>query len=503
METILELRDIEKIFSQNTVLHGINFDLRKGEVHSIIGENGAGKTVLMQIIMGIYPKDDGSIYLNGSEVNFSSPRQAQNMGISMIYQDIWLFPDLSIAQNVFIGREPSKRSLNCKIIDYQKMYDETSRLLKMFHLNMEPNVLVKKLGTAQKKTVEIMRALSRNAAIIIMDEPTESFSQQETDHLFDIINEIKKDGVSFVFISHRIEDVIKISDRITIMRDGKVIDTVQKNEIKRSSIIDKMLGNDLADGYPKLTISKGEELLRVEGLTSGEIIKNIGFVMHEGEIIGLTGLMGSGRTTLARTIFGVNKIDRGNIFVRKKKVAILSPRDAIRSGICYISDDRFGKGLFASFDIGTNINISNLKKASKFWLLRNGFIKKIAKKYVKQLGIRVLDIEERTDYLSGGNQQKVLLAKWFNTDACIFIMDEPTRGIDIVSKVDVYNIMNELKRKGSAILFISSNIPELLGICDRIIVMYDGKVVKKLDTEDTSVDEVFHYATGGRDIERL
>ena len=462
-DLIVQLTGITKKYYGNKVLDQVDFDLCKGEVHSLIGENGSGKTTLMKILSGAIRPNSGSIIFDGQAVSFEHPKQALKVGIGMVYQDITLFPDLSVAENIFFGHESKKKLLHLNTIDYKQLNLSTKDLLESFSLDLDPETLVENLSQAQQRAVEILRTISQNNKVIILDEPNGAFSYIENEYFFKLIEQLKAKSISIVFISHSIADVYRISDRISVIRNGKIVSTTSPNEEVPLALISKMVGDNLRNGYPRLELKKGQEILRLDNVSVQNILRNVNLSIKEGELVGLTGLMGSGRTALAKTIFGTLKIDSGCIYLNGQPTRIKNPRQAIRAGISYIASDRLRAGLIGNFNIGNNIAITDYTQISKFSVISNSRTRILAEKYIKALKIKVFDADKKVMFLSGGNQQKVVLAKWFHTDAMVFIMDEPTAGIDIASKVDIYNIMNKLKMDGVGILFISSDIKGIEG----------------------------------------
>lgn len=498
----LEMRKITKSFSENIVLNNIDLTADKGQVHALIGENGAGKTTLMKILAGLFPADSGEIYIDGRLVNINSPKQAQELGIAMIYQEIRLFPDLNITENVFIRREPIRDFKLIKPIDWEKAYSETSNYLKYLGLDISPRTSVKGLNAGQKKLIEIIKALSQKANIIVMDEPTAALTEQEIEILFKVIRDIKKLGVIIIYISHRLEEIKKIADRVTVLRDGELINTCDIDEIDINHIIKVMAGKEIKDRYPKLKVKLGKEMLRVENLYFNRQLANINFSVKKGEIIGLTGLSGAGRRTLAKVLIGIEGPYDGMVSINGKSYKRMTPHTAKKNGLCYVTGIGTEEGLIVGTTISHNITLTNLERVSKV-----GFVKKELEGYASKDLIERLEItagqDEIVKNLSGGKQKKVIFAKWLFANSNVLIIDEPTAGIDISSKVDIYNIMNELLLSGASIIMISSDLSEIMGMCDRIMVMYNGEIRKVFSKGEPTQEEILYYASGGTEGEQI
>jgi len=492
------MKKITKLFGDNIVLKDVDFSVNKGQVHALVGENGAGKSTLMKILAGVHVANSGEIYIDGKRVEINNPKEAQELGISMIYQETRLFPDLNVAENIFIRREPLKNKGGFRLIDWDKVHSETAKYLDYFGLKINPRASVNTLSLGQQKFVEIIRALSRNARIIIMDEPTAAFTEQEIELLFKVIQDMKKLGIAIIYISHRLNEVKRIAEKVTVLRDGEVIDTYEVSDVDLHKIIKAMAGKEICDRYPKLKIKHGKELLRVSNLSYEGRIKNISFNLKEGEILGITGLSGSGRRTLAKVLFGINRPYEGEIMLNGRVFKDMDTSKAIENGLCYVTGIGTDEGLILNAPVTENITITNLKRISKF-----GFLNK------EEEVLKVRDLIERLEIganaydiannLSGGNQKKVIFAKWLFTNAKVLVIDEPTAGIDVSSKVDIYNIMNELLLSGASIIMISSDFSEILGMCDRILVMYNGEISKVFEKGEATQEKILYYASGGRD----
>lgn len=492
----LKMKGISKRFPGVAALDSVDLEVARGEVHGIIGENGAGKSTLIKILTGAYEKDEGQIYIDNKEVQISNPKQAIDLGIVAIYQELNLSPYLSSVENIFLGHEIKSGNV-FNFIDWKAARKEATRLLNELGQNIDVSIPVKDLGIGQQQMVEIAKALSKNAEIIIMDEPTSSLSLSETEELLKTIDKLRKKGISVIFISHRLEEIFQICDRITVMRDGKKIVTLEAGKTNKDEVIKYMVGRSLEQQYPKKLFKRGTEALRVENLKRKGVFEDISFVAYSGEILGISGLVGAGRTEIARSIFGADVRDAGDIYVYGKKCNILSPRDAMKEGIALLTEDRKGQGLLLEQDIVTNITLSSLPrfKEKLFLNLKRLFL--AAKKLAEELDIKTPSLYKKVIELSGGNQQKVVIAKWLCYDARIFIFDEPTRGIDVGAKVEVYNIMNELVSKGASVIMISSELPEILGMSDRIIVVHEGKITGEFSRDNADQEVIMKAATGG------
>lgn len=491
---ILELKNITKEFDSIMVLKNISFDLQPSEIHAIVGENGAGKTTVMNILSGIYQQSSGSIFLNGEEVKIENAKQAMNLSIATVFQNDSLFENLNIAQNIFANREPRLKNSFTRMIDWDTINKQTKQILDFLHLKVTPDTYVRFLTLAERKFVEIARAIVSNAKIIIMDEPTSSLSEKEVDFLFSIIRHLKKTGASVIYISHRYEELWKIADRITIFRDGQTIATLERNEINASTLFRMIIGDEIKSRYPKLTVKKLEEILIVKNLYT-QYISDVSFSLRKGEILGIAGLKGSGKTSLARALFGLDKIISGSVYLKGDKIKLSDTEKASQYGISFVPSNRFNRGLIMKTDIASNTVITSLDKIKEFHLLSKKKMRSVTQNYKKMLNIKYNDPMEKITNLSGGNQKKVMLSKWLFKNSQVIILNEPTSSIDINSKVEIYNIINELVMSGVGIIFISSEIPELLGMCDRIIVMSKGHISKVLQSDKTNQEEILRFAS--------
>ena len=494
-QPFIELKGVSKIFPGVIALDKIDIDVYPGEVLGLVGENGAGKSTLIKLLTGAYTNDLGKILVEGNEVSIQGPKQAMNLGITAIYQELNIVKDLSVAENVFLGRELKNKGF--PLTNIKEMARKSRELLSELGQEIDPNMNVAKLGMGKKQMVEIAKALSVQTKLLIMDEPTSSLSAKEVKELLRTIKELKEKGIAVIFISHRLDEIFDVCDRVTVMRDGKKVKTLPINEVDEDKLIRLMVGRDLKDQFPKVKSSIGEEALRIENYTSDNVFKDVSFKVNKGEILGLSGLVGAGRTEVARAIFGIDRKELGKTYISGEKVDIKSPKDAMKHGIAFLTEDRKGQGLVLDNTVTFNMNLASLKKCKSGGLLN---YKKLKEKTMEN--IKKLDINPPSDTfvvrkLSGGNQQKVVIAKWLNTEANIFIFDEPTRGIDVGAKVEVYNVMNELVLNGAAVIMISSELPEILGMSDRIIVMHEGKVTKEIKREDATQENIMLAASGG------
>jgi len=489
------MEGIEKRFPGVHALNQCRFELRSGEVHALVGENGAGKSTLMKILGGIYHKDAGNIYLEGQEVEIQNPRMAQELGISIVHQELNLMPHLTVAQNIFIGREP--RSKFPFIVDERVTNQHAERLFKMLNLQLDPVAKVADLTVAKQQMVEIAKALSFNAKILVMDEPTAALTETEIDELFRIIRQLREKGVGIVHISHRLEELKQISDRVTVMRDGKYIDTKRIQDVTIDQIISMMVGRTIFETAPELPENPNQELvLEVRNLNHGKVLKDVSFNLKKGEILGFAGLIGAGRTEVARAIFGADAYDSGEIFIKGKQVHIKSPGDAVTLGIGYLSEDRKRYGLSLGMDVKENIAMAAMKKFLN-WFGWVDFKQTVVRgqEMVKALDIKTPNLEQQVKFLSGGNQQKVVIGKWLTADTEILIFDEPTRGIDVGTKSEIYKLLNDLAHQGKAIIMISSELPEILRMSHRVVVMCEGRVTGILNADEATQESIMKYAT--------
>ncbi|HWX41050.1 MAG TPA: sugar ABC transporter ATP-binding protein [Blastocatellia bacterium] len=488
---ILEMFDIRKAFPGVVALDGVSFELHRGEVHVLLGENGAGKSTLMKILSGAYQKTTGRILLDGAGIEIRSPRHAQELGISTIYQEFNLVPQLSAAENIFLGREPS---LLPGVIDRKSAYQSARLILRELGATFDARSPVRKLGMAQQQIVEVAKAISLNSRILIMDEPTSALTQREIQELFARIRSLKQSGVSVVYISHRLEEIFEIGDRVTVLRDGRNVGTLPIADVTKHDLIRMMVDRELTQLFPKTQAQIGEEVFRADGLNKREVLKDISFSLHRGEVLGIAGLLGSGRTELARVIFGVDKPDSGALFIKGKLQKVSSPRSAVKLGIGFLTEDRKTQGLVLGLPVKENICLPSLDRFSRLGVVRRRDEDAAAQTYVKQLRIKTAGIDQKVVFLSGGNQQKVVLSKWLCSQVDIFIFDEPTRGIDVGSKTEIYQLINGLTAAGVAIIMISSELPEVLGMSDRILVMHGGEIKGEFPASEATQEKLLHCA---------
>lgn len=470
----------------------MDFDLREGEVHALVGENGAGKSTLINILSGALTPTEGEIYLQGKKIRHFSPTYALKNGISVIHQELLLVPELDVGQNIFLGQEPT----SVHIIDWNMIYRKADEIISTLGLSIDPRTKVKDLSISMQQMVEIARAISFEAKVIAMDEPTSSLSEEEIKILFRLIKKLSSQGKSIIYISHRLEEIFEIADRVTVMKDGEKIITDEVKNLSKEKIVSYMVGRKIEEMYPKRVESKGEKILEVEGLTREGWFEDITFSLRKGEILGFYGLVGAGRSELAQTIFGLYPEDKGILKLKGKEVCINSCIDAINMGIGYLPEDRKKQGLFLNMAITHNMVISSIKEFVNIGVLIKTKIRAKAEEYVDILKIKTPSIYQIVNNLSGGNQQKVVIARWLLTKPEVFILDEPTRGIDVGAKREIYDLMDGMTKEGIGIIMISSDLPEILGVADRIIVMREGKIVGEFKKEEATEELVVAKATG-------
>ncbi|MDO5445410.1 MAG: sugar ABC transporter ATP-binding protein [Eubacteriales bacterium] len=489
------MRNIVKKFPGVLALDHVNLKVKKGEVHALLGENGAGKSTLMKILSGAYQKDEGEILIDGQPVEINSAQDSQKLNISIIYQELNLTEQLTVAENIFMGRQIMK---NPAMVNWKAMYEESQKILDDLGIAIDSHTLVRDLGVAHKQMVEVAKALSINSRILVMDEPTAPLTNREIETLFSTIRMLKSRGVSIIYISHRLEEVMEVCDRCTIMRDGQNVTEMNVADTNLDEIIKYMVGRELKEKFPKIHVEPGAERLRVENINAGKQVKNISLSARGGEILGIAGLVGAGRTETARAIFGMDRKESGEIYVDGEKVEINQPLDAIKAGIGFVTEDRKGEGLVLTMPISQNITLASLEKLGSSVSMSLGKEKEIVQDYIGKLNIKTPSYLQLARNLSGGNQQKVVLAKWLLSNSRVIIFDEPTRGIDVGAKIEVYNIINSLVEAGVAVIMISSELPEVLGMSDRVAVMHQGEITGVFDNDGTLTQEkILYYATGG------
>jgi ribose transport system ATP-binding protein len=494
-DLILTMKGIDKTFPGVHALDNVDFELYRGEVHALMGENGAGKSTLMKVLTGIYKKDSGTITYDGNVVEFTSPREAQQAGIVIVHQELNFLGHLTVAQNIFIGREYMKG----KKIDDARMIEEAAKLFQRMHVNIDPTEKMSNLTVGKQQMCEIAKAISHDAKIIVFDEPTAALTETEVEELFDIIRDLKKKDIGIIYITHRMDEVKVITDRVSVMRDGAYVGTLISKDSTKNDIINLMVGRVIyEDPKTKSMVPEGAPVvLKVENLSAGRFVQNVSFELRKGEILGFAGLMGSGRTETARAIFGADPKDSGDIYINGNKVDIKSPKDAVNNGIGYLSEDRKRYGIVVQRDVAENSTMACLDN-----FINGIFIDKKKEdsetaKYVESLAIKTPSVDQLVVDLSGGNQQKVVLTKWLVRNCDILIFDEPTRGIDVGAKSDIYKLMNELVKEGKSIIMISSELPEVLRMSDRIVVMCEGRKSGELSIEEATQEKIMHLATMG------
>ena len=489
-DTILELRGITKIFPGVRALDKVQFDLRPGEIHALMGENGAGKSTFIKVIMGVHQADEGEMLLNGQPVHFKSTRDAQKAGIAAIYQHVTAYPHLTVAENIFIGHMKKRHG----VIQWKAMYEEADRLLQELNADFDSHQLMGNLSVAQQQMVEIAKALSLHAKIIIMDEPTAALTKRESEELYRIARKLRDDGASIIFISHRFEDMYALATRVTVFRDAHYIGTYDVDGITNADLIKAMVGREINELFPKPEVETGPEVLRVENLCRTGYFKDVSFHVNRGEILGLTGLVGARRTEVVQTIYGVEKLSSGKIFLEGQEVHIKSPSDAIRHGIGLLPENRQIEGLILDWGIGRNIILPELKDFTRKLFLNEKKENETAKDLAERVDTKAVTVFDKASSLSGGNQQKVVVAKALASDFKVLILDEPTKGVDVGAKAAIYEIMGELAQQGYAIIMISSEMPEILGMADRIVVMCEGRVTGELSREEATQEKILELA---------
>jgi len=493
-QPLVIMEGIEKSFPGVHALNQCRLELRAGEVHALVGENGAGKSTMMKILTGVYRKDAGRIVYKGREVDIPNTKAAQQIGIGMIHQELNLMPHLTVAQNIYIGREPRRKFR--LLLNEKALEEQVRELFRTMNLDLDPRDKVSELTVAKQQMVEIAKALSFRSEVLIMDEPTAALTTSEIEELFRMIEQLKASGVGIVYISHRMDELKRITDRITVMRDGCYIDTVNTAEVSVDRIISMMVGREIYHSVERTAIGdSAETVLEVRGLNRGKAVRDVGFHLKKGEILGFAGLMGAGRTEVARAIFGADRIDSGEILIRGKPVSIRSPYDAVKHGIGYLSEDRKRFGLLVDMDVQSNVAIASYGKFRRFGWMKREAIESSAEQVVGALKVKTPSVSQKVKFLSGGNQQKVVIGKWLTKDSDILIFDEPTRGIDVGAKGEIYKLLEELAEQGKSIIMISSELPEILRMSHRVIVMCEGRITGQLAREEADQEKIMKFAT--------
>ncbi len=487
---LLEMKGIEKSFNTVQVLHGVDFILRKGTVHALMGENGAGKSTLMKTLAGIHKCDKGTITIQGKQVEIQSPKHSQELGVAMIHQELSPVPEMTVAENIFLGREPGKGPF----VDYGTMYKNTESLLQSLKVQINPKAKVGSLKVADQQLIEIAKAISLNAEIIIMDEPTSAITDKEVDNLFEIIRDLKSQGKGIIYISHKMDEIFQISDDITVLRDGSYVNTWEAKNIDNGTLIKNMVGRELTEIYPKTEVPITDTILEVKNFTLSNKFEDISFTVKKGEIFGIAGLVGAGRTELMHALFGLDKPEQGSVVFDGEELHVNRPKDAIAKGIAYVTEDRKDEGLVLEMSIAQNITLASMKELSAGLFVKENEEKKVIKDQIQKLRIKMNNPKQMVKSLSGGNQQKVVLAKWMMKEPKLLILDEPTRGIDVGAKAEIYKLMCEYVAKGNAIIMISSEMPEVMGMADRIMVLSNGKIGGELNRDEFVQEQIMHMA---------
>jgi len=495
-EYLLSMENINKSFPGVQALDDVTLEVLPGEIHALVGENGAGKSTLMHALSGVSKMDSGTIYWKGQPVEINQPADAQKLGISMIYQELAVIPYLDVGKNIFLGREPQANVPG--VINWKKLYQQAQEQLDKLGLDIDPKTPVEALTIAQQQMVEVVKALSMDSSLIVMDEPTSALTEKEVEALFSYMDKLRENNVSIIFISHRLDQIQRVSDRITVLRDGKWIETSDISDLTQDDIVRMMVGREIEKNLEKRAKSTSEIVLKVENISSGDEVQNITFGLHKGEILGIAGLVGAGRTALAEAIFGFRKISSGYIELDNNKIKFDSPQIAIEHGLGFVPEDRKAQGLFLNMAVWQNIIIAGIRKLTRFGFLKKDESQKLSNSLVDGLDIKTPNLNQQVKNLSGGNQQKVIIARWLSLKPKILILDEPTRGIDVGAKVEIHNFLRQMADDGVGILMISSELPEILGVSDRILVMKEGRLVAEFDPEINSQDDIMRAAAGSK-----
>lgn len=492
---VIEMKGISKSFSGNKVLDQVDFQLLPGEIHALMGENGAGKSTLIKILTGIYERDAGKVFFKGKDVYFKNPKEAELSGIAVIHQELNIIPHLTVYENMFLGKELKIGKLG--ITKDKEMKNKTKEYLNRLGIDLDPNMEAGNLSVGQQQMIEIARAVATNAEVLIMDEPTAALTDREIEVLFKVIASLKEQGVGIVYVSHRMEEIFQICDRISVLRDGQFIDVKEVAKTNFDEIVKLMVGRQLGGRFPERDTKIGPEQFKVENLTSKGCFENISFSVHQGEVIGVAGLMGAGRTEIMQAIFGYRTLHSGKMFIDGKQVTIKSPHDAIKAGIAFVTEDRKSQGLILDLSVRENFSITNLRKISKNSIVSSKKEILFADEMIKKLHVKTSGRELSVKSLSGGNQQKIVIGKWMGMNPLILILDEPTRGVDVGAKKEIYQLINDLTKQGVSIIMVSSELPEILGMSDRILVIHEGRLSAVLNKSEATQEMIMQSATGG------
>lgn len=501
MYRLIEMTGITKAFDGNVVLKDVEFSLQKGEIHALMGENGAGKSTMMKILTGIYPRDAGEVRVRGELVDYKGPKESEQAGIAVIHQELNILPHLTVAENLFLGKE--KTFGKTGILKTKEMNEEAKKVLAELGFHDDVRSPAGSFSVGKQQVIEIAKAISSNAEVIIMDEPTAALTDREIESLFETIRSLQSTGVSFVYISHRMEEIFALCDRITILRDGSYVGTKEIKETDFDEIVQMMVGRELGERFPQRNAEIGEVKLQAKSLAREGIFENVSFELHKGEVLAIAGLMGAGRTEVVQAIFGYRKLTAGELFLDGKKVKINNPLQAKKLGFGYVTEDRKSEGLIVDFPVLDNISLTNFNKVAKSGIINNTEEKQLYDSMVERLHIRLSGPAQAAKSLSGGNQQKVVIAKWLGIEPDVLILDEPTRGVDVGAKKEIYSIINELAERGVAILMVSSELPEVIGMADRVLVMHEGQLMAEIPKEEMTQEHIMHYATGGDKVAQI
>lgn len=489
----LKLEHVYKSFPGVQAVSDVSLDVYGHQILALVGENGAGKSTLMNIINGVVPLDSGKIVLDGQPVSITSPHRALELGITMIHQELALIPELTVGQNIFLGREPRRWGIG---VDWKRLYAQAQRELDRLGIEVSAQATIADLSIAQRQLVEIAKALSYNARLIALDEPTSSLTSRETETLFRLVRSLREEGVALIYISHRLEEVFELADRIAVMRDGHLVAVGNAADFTPAEVVRLMVGRELTEFFPKVPAQRGEPVLKAVTLKAGREVRGVSLELRRGEIVGLAGLVGSGRTNVARLLFGADRLEAGEIWFEGRKVQLRSPQDAIRLGIGLVPEDRKAQGLFAGQSVRYNAAAGLIQRLSRWGFIRFQAVNRIVRELVERLRVRTPHLNQKVRNLSGGNQQKVIISRWLSLNPKVLILDEPTRGVDVGAKAEIHALMSELAAQGMAILMISSELPEVLGVSDRILVMREGRIVAELTREEATQDRIMQAATG-------